>query len=162
MTQKENLVELIEDSVNKWDFYLYHFDDERLYDDASEEKKKSFEEFISDYLLENGVIVPPCKAGDTVYLIKKKCKYAGNKNEPWNSCEHYWDNVYKRGMWGCAGKDKNGERFECEKKEREWYIQPLEFSLSYLENENIVLGKNLFLTKEEAEKALAEKRVDND
>jgi D-lyxose ketol-isomerase len=32
MTQKEKLVELIEDSINKWDFYLYHFDDERLCD----------------------------------------------------------------------------------------------------------------------------------
>ena len=118
-------------------------------------------EIMADALIANGVIVPPCNTGDEVYLIKQKCKYSGDKNEPWNSCEHYWDNVYKRGMWGCAGKDKNGKRFECKKKEREWYIQPLGFSLSYLEDENIVLEKNLFLTKEEAEKALAEKRADN-
>jgi hypothetical protein len=26
-------------------------------------------EFIADYLLDNGVIVPPCNVGDTVYLI---------------------------------------------------------------------------------------------
>lgn len=26
-------------------------------------------EHIADYLLENGVIVPPCKVGDTVYVI---------------------------------------------------------------------------------------------
>lgn len=26
-------------------------------------------EFIADYLLNNGVIVPPCNVGDTVYLI---------------------------------------------------------------------------------------------
>lgn len=27
---------------------------------------------IADYLLENGVIVPPCKFGDTVYVIPSK------------------------------------------------------------------------------------------
>ena len=31
-------------------------------------------EFVADYLLENGVIVPPCKVGDTVYKIVKFCE----------------------------------------------------------------------------------------
>lgn len=29
----------------------------------------SFPEYLADYLLEHGVIVPPCKSGDTVYFI---------------------------------------------------------------------------------------------
>lgn len=29
-------------------------------------------EDIADYLLENGVIVPPCKVGDTIYMIVEK------------------------------------------------------------------------------------------
>ena len=29
----------------------------------------SFTEFLADYLIANGVICPPCKVGDTVYVI---------------------------------------------------------------------------------------------
>ena len=31
--------------------------------------EKSLTDFTADYLLENGVIVPPCKVGDVVWLI---------------------------------------------------------------------------------------------
>ena len=30
----------------------------------------SFTDYLADYLLEHGVIVPPCKVGDTVYSIE--------------------------------------------------------------------------------------------
>ena len=33
---------------------------------------------IADYLLENGVIVPPCKFGDTVYVIPSKANIGLN------------------------------------------------------------------------------------
>ena len=33
---------------------------------------ESMEEYIAGYLLANGVIVPPCKVGDTVYYISGK------------------------------------------------------------------------------------------
>lgn len=33
---------------------------------------RNFAEVIADYLLENGVIVPPCKVGDTVYELQNK------------------------------------------------------------------------------------------
>ena len=58
-------------------------------------------------------------------------------------------------MWGCAGKDEEGNVFHCEKKEMEWYAMPVEYSL-ILYAPHIVLGKNLFLTREEAEAALAD------
>ena len=35
---------------------------------ADDECAKYFSERIADFLLENGVIVPPCKVGDIVYL----------------------------------------------------------------------------------------------
>lgn len=33
---------------------------------------------LADYLIENGVIVPPCKFGDTVYVIPSKANYGIN------------------------------------------------------------------------------------
>ena len=99
------------------------------------------------------LVLLPCKVGDTVWLLKKKCKYAGEDNDPWCSCDQYWDNVYHKHMWGCAGKDDEGKQFDCEKRDMEWYAQQIEYSL-VLYSPNIVLGKNLFLTREEAEAAL--------
>ncbi|MDY2597035.1 MAG: hypothetical protein SOW24_00895 [Eubacteriales bacterium] len=99
------------------------------------------------------LVVLQCKVGDTVWQLKKKCKYAGENDTPWDSCNQYWDNVYQKNMWGCAGKDDKGKRLDCEKRDMEWYAQQIEYSL-VLYSPNIVLGKNLFLTREEAEAAL--------
>lgn len=41
----------------------------KLIQDAVKGCAKHWAEIIADYLLENGVIVPPCKVGDTVYQI---------------------------------------------------------------------------------------------
>jgi hypothetical protein len=111
---------------------------------------------IADHFLSNGVIVPPCKVGDNVYILEEKCKYSGEKNEPWNSCNQYWDNVFKNGMWGCAGKDKMGNKIYCNQKEMVWYTKEVEYSLSLYSNPTKVLGENLFLTKEDAEEKLKE------
>ena len=35
------------------------------------EQPSRYSEDIADYLLENGVIVPPCKVGDTVYYFSE-------------------------------------------------------------------------------------------
>ena len=48
---RERLIELIAESALKGD-YTYIPD-------------------VADYLLENGVIVPPCKVGDTLYVISQ-------------------------------------------------------------------------------------------
>ena len=48
--QRERLVELIQASVNGC--------------------ARNWAEVIADYLLANGVIVPPCKVGDTLYVIE--------------------------------------------------------------------------------------------
>ena len=63
--QRERLVELLDDAEYKnLDYEMankfYPFDD-----------YKSHSEFVADYLLANGVIVPPCKVGDKVYYFSK-------------------------------------------------------------------------------------------
>ncbi|MBE6784164.1 MAG: hypothetical protein E7536_09165 [Ruminococcaceae bacterium] len=83
---------------------------------------------IADFLLENGVIVPPCKVGDTIY------RTAIEYGEVW-----------------------------------EWDIVEIQINLDEFvfidDSENIFLetdiGKTVFPTKEEAEKALKE-GADND
>ena len=52
-------------------------DRERLIDLMIEAKRTepetgSFTDYLADYLLEHGVIVPPCKVGDTVYSIEMR------------------------------------------------------------------------------------------
>lgn len=104
---------------------------------------------------EGRLLVLPCRIGDTVWLLQKMCKHAGTENKPWNYCNQYWPNVYKKGMWGCAGTDDEGNVFHCEKKEMILYAKQFDYSLA-LYADHISLHENLFLTREEAEKALEE------
>ena len=59
MSERERLVELI----NKGELSMWG---------KSVGGIKQQREMLADYLLENGVIVPPVKVGDTVYMIIKK------------------------------------------------------------------------------------------
>lgn len=52
MTDKERLIELMIEAKR------------------TEPETGSFTDYLADYLLANGVIVPLCKVGDTVYMIK--------------------------------------------------------------------------------------------
>ena len=116
MTQKEKLVELINEADSNYNFEL-----------SVGKIPKPRVEYEAEFLLENGVIVPPCKVGDDLWCIRK------------NHIEFF--EVARIVMW--AG------------------IMYFE-SLRNLQNANEEeFGKFVFLTKEEAEKALAEKRADN-
>ena len=85
-------------------------------------------EIMADFLLENGVIVPPVKVGDTVYIIER-----GNYIIPLcGHCKPHW-----------------------EKK-----IEKCSFKYWMLDNHKF--GENIFLTREEAEKALAERSKHSD
>ena len=68
---------------------------------------------LADYLIENGVILPPCKVGDTVYVI--------------------------------------GSKYRCGREEK--WINTGKFRLGDIDR----IGKTVFLTKEEAQKALEER-----
>ena len=53
---RERLIELLEKG-------------QELYYDSYGQAGVFYKEFIADYLLANGIIVPPCKVGDTVYQV---------------------------------------------------------------------------------------------
>lgn len=84
-------------------------------------------EKIADYLIANGVIVPPCKVGDTVYEITTSEEIKQRKVK---------DIIY----------DNDGFRLR---------LEPY-FSYEYYLNETV------FLTREEAEKALEDMRKKDD
>ena len=140
MTHKEKLVELIKKA------YI-------AYDDFSD---KAFSEFLSDYLLENGVIVLLCTDKTTVYKVQVN-------TEACKDCRHYSE-FY--GMDAFCDRDfvkydypRFAETPYCEKQ----FFEIVEWKPSenwIFDNRNS-FGKTVFLTKEEAEKALAEKRAEN-
>ena len=108
--------------------------------------ERCYEERTADYLLENGVTVLPAKVGDTVYI----------KNEPHDILAMYIEeneisyianyDCDERNCLECpyAKEILFGEVTMCEKSEYS------EFTASDI-------GKTVFLTREEAEKALAER-----
>ena len=97
---------------------------------------------LADYLLEHGIIVPPCKVGDTYYTIQKYCNTDPFDTEkepvmPWD-CEFY-----------CS-------RADCSFKE--YRIDEHRFcTVSSILDAEKAIGKTKFLTREEAERALKER-----
>lgn len=93
-------------------------------------KIRSFTSFsdLADYLIANGVIVPPCKVGDTVYSIVEGIDLVlvGEVYEYVVGREHFVFRSTRKGY----------------------------FTLDFTE---IDIGKTVFLTREEAKKALAER-----
>lgn len=85
-------------------------------------------EECADYMLANGVIVSPCKVGDKVYYL---CR--DQETYEWYICER---EVYSISVY------ENSTHI---------YVSPI---ISFAE---IQIGVLVFLTKEEAEKALAER-----
>ncbi len=87
---------------------------------------------MADHLIANGVIVPPCKVGDKVYT------YGARRVREWEIT--------------FVGKNSRNEyKFiavvgKCEDLLDFWHYE---------------IGKTVFLTKEEAEKALVERSIDN-
>ena len=91
-------------------------------------------EIIAYYLLANGVIVPPCKVGDMVYVVSRY--YAGD----WEiyQCEIESITHYKKNTFiSCAANDVR--------------FGKINFGLNTGQ-----IGESVFLTKEEAEEKLKE------
>lgn len=113
MTEREKLIELIQNAVSGC--------------------ARHWAEVIADHLLSNGVIVPPCKVRDKVYVIRqnkvKQCDVvfiglsADERCSHFNFVEYYADGTFYKS-----------------------------YSMVF-----DVIGKTVFLTKEEAEKALKER-----
>lgn len=102
---------------------------------------KPFAEVYADHLLESGVIVPPCKVGDTVYKLKENGSIVkgivdnihqnlvGKEKGRW-IVTSWFDNYYA---------DSKEAGFECG---THLYLAFSDF------------GKTVFLTKEKAEETL--------
>lgn len=112
-------------------------------------------ESYADYLLENGVIVPPCKVDDTVYIITTK--------HPCYACHFCTDFCHK----DCRIDDKTKL---VAKRARVFSIElgAINKISAKIEETKIAnaynysfwfedFGETVFFTREEAEKALAER-----
>jgi len=118
MTERERLIDLIVSA----DISLFGSD-------------KPYAEVYADHLLAKGVIVPPCKVGDTVYYLTTV-----DTEKELNVAEIFCGtaisvSVDKGNTWVSA-KYKNG-LYYCHKSKD--------------------FGKTVFLSKEDAEKALKER-----
>lgn len=88
-------------------------------------------EVVADYLLDNGVIVPPCKVGDTVWVINS---YANSRLEIINR-------MVEPIEVESVAISKDGIEIET--------VEAIYFPEHF--------GELIFFTKKEAEKALAER-----
>lgn len=119
MTDRERLIELLEDTLHEWE---------------SDVSVQTLTE-IADHLIENGVIVLPCKVGDVVYSVSF---------------------VHK------TVTPLNVEGFLCNWSS--WKVHCTHLIPSWVGNqkEHIYIafssfGRRVFLTQEEAEQALKER-----
>lgn len=91
---------------------------------------------LADYLLANGVIVPPCKVGQTVFFYTCVCGEVGKEKFDILEGEVISFSLQREGLWAYC-------RYKCGLTY--WHLVEKDF------------GKEVFLTREEAEKALAER-----
>lgn len=113
---RERLIELIQDSVFGC--------------------ARHWAEVIADNLLANGVIVPPCKVGQTVFFYTCVCDKEGEEKFDILEGELISFSLQKEGLWAYC-------RYKCGLTY--WHL---------IED----FGKCLFITREEAEKALKEEQ----
>ena len=118
MTQRERLFDLLDDC---WDL--------------SEYRRPTLGR-IANYLLEKGVIIPPVKVGQIVYVITKTDIRTYKVHtivvgDAYHKCYFF----------------------------AEWYYDSLAFYSTDFDFADV--GKTVFLTKEEAQKALEEREEDN-
>lgn len=132
MTKKEKLVELINEANSNYNFEL-----------SVGKIPKPRVEYEAEFLLKNGVIVPLCKVGDTVWLV-----IVEKENNDWYILEDVVDRFVRY--------DRIQFVFDMKR-----------FGYLHVDRESNNLIDSLYdgcicSTKEEAEKALAKKRADND
>lgn len=149
MTQREKLIELLKsphkaEQLRKIGANIGKYEDDCV------------ESMVADFLLANGVIVPPCKVGDTVYVISDK--------HPCYACMACTDFCHRH----CPFDDKTRkvvkkatvdcicffERVSEIHVEIEGAKDLHSYSSTYYFTD---FGKTVFLTRKEAEKALAER-----
>ena len=129
MTDRDKLKELLKQAQDKYCDICAECAEDGYKD------HESFEDFFADYLLANGVIVPPCKVGDKV----------------WNLHQQYNGTFTIR-----EGKIS----MITQKADKSWHLRITVNSSvwGFTPNE---IGTRYFLTKEEAEAELRKRGVSN-
>lgn len=97
---------------------------------------------LVDSIIADGWIRPPCKVGDTVFVIEKNCL----------KCSHFKDAGYSD--WCECGLDDNKLMFEVD-FDCDCHYEIIEAKFEYGMIDKF--GKTVFLTPKEADKALAER-----
>lgn len=108
---------------------------------------------IADHLLESGVIVPPCKVGDTVY----QPSYKFTKCSAYDYAPRF---IEDSSCFGCGAKcDSVKEPYIYEgtvvsiRITKEQNFLAVSFQEKF-DSSSFILGKTVFLSREEAEQAL--------
>ena len=119
---KERLVELLN---KKYDHFC---------DQCGVNKDSHYTDNLAEYLLENGVIVPPCKVGQTLYFLYDR---------PYANRPDFTPRIYETNDW----------YFDIDEKGTS--ILPRSIH-GYKGKHHYYLGKTVFITREEAEAKLKE------
>ena len=137
MTERERLIELICTGIKK-----HHSNDRQYLHDS-----------IANVLLENDVIVPPCKVGDTVYklcTVNSRIKFG----DMWDGTI-VKNNCDRCGYRGCSCYNIGIRRHECDTMID--IVTPIKINnIEFLIKIMPYFSTIYFITKEEAEKALKE------
>lgn len=109
-------------------------DRDKLIELIEEWHKEAPTQYLADHLLANGVIVPPIKVGQTVYVI---------------NCDEgdVWIDEFKVKYFYCSSKGVNRFYIECGTMGNNFRPKDI--------------GKDVFLTKEEAEEELKRRSEGN-
>lgn len=141
---------------------------------------------VANYLLKNGVVVPPCQEGDTIYKIVKFCEENTGCKEAYKpsiefetNCEYYEPQHWLDDSEECFAPITNDDYepyycsmnldIYCEKCKERFAIQKDVFTLSKAHqvynspmfNSKTDLVDTYFCTLEEAEKMLEELKNTN-
>ena len=119
--------------------------------------KPTFAYYLADRLLTNGVIVPPCKVGDTVYQPSYKfTKCSAYDYEP-----KYIEDSSCVGCGATCDSVKKPYIYKGEVVSIKITKGQIFLAVSFHEkfdSSSFILGKTVFLTREEAEQALKGER----
>ena len=126
---RDRLIELLEEAHDSWLRYV----DECAFNQTA--LSFSFEQMFADHLLSEGVIVPPCKVGGKVYRI-------------WSVGKH-GKSIAKFVVTNVSQIMENIWVIRYQKQAKSLYSTPTIYQCNFTD-----IGKTVFLTREEAEKAL--------
>ena len=162
--QRERLVELIEEASAEAGKHFREtmkkiLAEKGRLNSATDIDRRNIYEVETDYLLANGIIVLPCKVGDTVYVIKR-CRCGMPENYELKACgrkiTERTPKVLARVM-----RQETGRRLKPNYTGKiEYEVVPKGTICDSLYEKRFTLkmlteiGKTVFLTKEEAEQAL--------